>query len=406
MFGKTVSLNTCASGVTVTGKLSADAICTTRYVALGGQEAASTSRIHGTLSGFVADETYTFTDMYAPSYTPVSAVADASGSVQLDFTSNGLENAGTLMVSTTSQYLTVGSAQLVQADPCPPMWTSWPSRPTATDVNADGLSDIVAIDYTGRLLYFQNSSWVSSTGVPFTSSQTIGSGWGPQFGFRLEATGDLTGDQYAEIVAVRSDGALVAYYNNMNSNPGRLPYSSGTVIGSGWQAFTSITFGDVNDDGFADLIARKSDGTVWLYLNRILSNPGHLPFSSGVPLTIPGLAATDSFVTADVNVDGFADVVSNGGWSSVNRTPAGSPQMFIDDMGPQSGVLSSLSASVARAGWAAGWYNYWTNDTGVVIANPNGDGTLLYLQGLMGPSWAATTRVIGDGWQNIRTVLS
>lgn len=402
VFGKVVSLNTCGSGVPVTGTLSADAICTTRYIA-GGVEAASIRRIHGTLEGFLPAQTYTFTNVYAPGYSPVSAVADANGSVQLDFTSDGLENAGSLAVSTTSQHQTVGSVQLVKTDPCQPMWTSWPARAVPSDVNDDGVSDLVAIDFTGRLLYFQGSLNATSTGVPFTTSQTIGSGWGPQFGFRLEAMGDLTGDGYSEIVAVRSDGALVAYYNNINSNPGRLPYSSGTVIGSGWQGFTSVTLGDVNDDGYADLIARKADGSVWLYMNRILANPGHVPYTSGVPLTVPGLAPTDSFVAADVNRDGFADVVSYAGWVTLNRAPAGSPQMFIAEKGPQSGVLSNIGSYDPRAGWAVGSYDSWNDDTGLVIANPNGDGTLLYLDGL---NWALQPRVIGSGWQNIRSVIS
>jgi hypothetical protein len=234
-------------------------------------------------------------------------------------------------------------------------------------------------------------------------SQTIGSGWGPQFGLRMESAGDLTGDGYSELVAVRSDGTLVAYYNNMNSNPGRVPYTSGTVIGSGWQPFTSITLGDVNGDGLADLIARRSDGSVVLYLNHFFSNPGHMPFSSGVPMTIPGLATTDAFVAADLNKDGYSDVVNYSGWASLNRTPAGSPQMFIDAKDLQGTILASLGQYIPTAGWAAGFYGSGV-DTGVLIANPNGDGTLLELEGAMGQM--TMRRVIGGGWQSIRQIIS
>ena len=398
-----VGLGSCASGVTVTGSLTAEAVCPTRYLTDFGQEQATTRHVHGTLTGFVPAEPYTFTFSQSSPLTTVSGVADATGAVQLDFMSDNLEASTYAGVYTTSQAQGVASADIVQTDPCPAMRTKYPAPASTSDIQGDGLSDLVAIDFSGRLLYYENDSWLRISGLPFTTSLVIGSGWGPQYGIRMQSMGDMTGDGYADLVAVRSDGSLVAYYNNIKSNPGHMPFTSGTVIGSGWQGFTSITLGDVNGDGFADLIARKADGTVWLYLNHFLSNPRHLPFSTGVPMTIPGLGLTDSFVAADVNRDGYADIVSSAGWTSLNRAPAGSPQMFIDAKGPQSGILNTLAADAPRAGWVAGVFNSWYIVTGVVIANPNGDGSLLYLEGL---GYSGTAKVIGSGWQTIRTIIS
>ena len=395
--------NACAAGVALTGRLTADAVCPTRYIAFGSEQ-ASTLRIHGTLSGLAPSTTYTFGEGYYSAQPWTTAVSDASGSLQLDFTSGPLPGYYNVTVWTTSQAWEVAAAPLDMANPCPAMHTKWFNRPAESDINGDGMSDLLAIDFTGRLLYYQNAEWANPGGVPFTMSQTIGSGWGPQFGLRMESAGDLTGDGYSELVAVRSDGTLVAYYNNMNSNPGRVPYTSGTVIGSGWQPFTSITLGDVNGDGLADLIARKSDGSVVLYLNHFFSNPGHMPFSSGVSMTIPGLATTDAFVAADLNKDGYSDVVDYSGWASLNRAPAGSPQMFIDAKDSQATILASLGQYIPTAGWAAGFYYGSGVDTGVLIANPNGDGTLLELEGAMGQM--TLRRVIGGGWQSIRQIIS
>ena len=394
--------NTCASGVTPTGKLSADAVCPTRYLSSYGDVQDTAYRVHGTMTGFVPGETYTLaTDYTAGS---PSAVADPSGAVAFDVVVGGpLLWTGT-HIGTTSQLQSIGSALWDIADPCPAMKASYPAgRPTESDVNGDGMSDLLAIDLSGRLLYYKNASWQNPGGLPFTTSQTIGSGWGPQY--RIESTGDLTGDGYAELVTIRSDGALVAYYNNMNSNPGRVPYTAGTLIGSGWQSFTGFTLGDVNHDGFADLIAERSDGTYWLYTNHYLSNPGHLPFSSGVRMAAPGFESAIGFAAVDSNTDGYADLWSYAGWLNPNLLPAGNSQPFGSYLSVEQNSLSNLGAFPPQAGWAVGHYNNSTVVPGVVAANPNGDGSLMYFEDLGGSGWPPP-KVIGSGWRSIRQIIS
>ena len=409
VFAKSVPGSTCASGVTASGSLTADMICPTRYLDEWGREMDTSYRIHGTLSGFVPGEPYTLSSSYAGIASPQPIVADPNGVLSVDFTAESGQSEFSLGddVYTTSQLYPVASENFVVNDPCPAMRTSFPAdRPTELDIDGNGNSDIAAIDMSGRLLYFKNDSASNAGHLPFTSSQTIGSGWGPQFGMRLETAGDLTGDFFSEIVVVRSDGTLVAYYNNMGSNPGHLPYASGTVIGSGWQSFTNVTLGDVNHDGLADIIAKKSDGTYWLYANHYPTNPGHLPFTSGVQIQVQDDGSSYGFAAADLNSDGYADLWFGGGEMDINRAPAGNATMFPDAFGFVTGRFRSLDGYVPRAGWAVGHFEYWTPTAGLVIANPNGDGTLLYVEDPTGTPWTADPKVIGSGWNTIRQIIS
>jgi hypothetical protein len=57
------------------------------------------------------------------------------------------------------------------------------------------------------------------------------SSWGQ---FRNITLTDVTGDGRADIVATKPDGTLWLYANGTSDTA---PYSTGTQIGTGWQAF-------------------------------------------------------------------------------------------------------------------------------------------------------------------------
>lgn len=399
-----VETNTCASGVAPTGTLAADAVCASRFLGTWGDVQDSAYRVHGTLTGFVPGETYSLRATATSG--SASAVADPSGAVAYDLVVGGPLTSVGAAITTTSQADVVGTSTWAVADPCPAMKTAFPTRvSTESDVNGDALTDLLAIDYSGRLLYYQNHLSQNPSGPMFTSAQTIGSGWGPQFGLRTEAAGDLTGDGYSEVVAVRSDGALVAYYNNILANPSHLPYASATLIGSGWQSFTHITLGDVDHDGFADLVAERSDGTYWLYPNHFATNPGHMPFTYGVRIDAPGTENVYGYAAVDFNSDGYADLWTYAGWLNPNRTPAGSSQPYGTPLNVENNTLSQIGTLAPQSGWALGNYSSATVVPGVVVANPDGDGTLQYFEDLSG-SGNVSSRIIGSGWQSIRQLIS
>jgi GH25 family lysozyme M1 (1,4-beta-N-acetylmuramidase) len=167
----------------------------------------------------------------------------------------------------------------------------------AGDVTGDGRADVVGDRADGTLWLYANSGSATS---PFGSGAQIGSSWGQ---FSNVTLGDVTGDDRADLVAKRSDGTLWLY---ANSGSATSPYTSGTQVGSGWTGFNRVLAGDVTGDGHADLVATKADGTLWLYAN---SGSTTAPYTSGTQIG-SGWQGFNRVTAADVTGDGHADLVA------------------------------------------------------------------------------------------------
>ncbi|MYS10195.1 hypothetical protein GTW71_28035, partial [Streptomyces sp. SID6041] len=89
----------------------------------------------------------------------------------------------------------------------------------------------------------------------------VGGGW--QAYDRIEATGNIAGAAAPEVVARDRSGVLWLYQGTGN---GRVPFTTRTRIGGGWQAYTLLTGGsDLTGDGRPDLVATDGSGRLWLY---------------------------------------------------------------------------------------------------------------------------------------------
>jgi cutinase len=79
----------------------------------------------------------------------------------------------------------------------------------------------------------------------------------------VAASANWTGDGRPSLLARKSDGSLWLYRGN---GRGGWLTGAGEQIGQGWQIFNSIVASDSwTGDGRPSLLARKSDGTLWLY---------------------------------------------------------------------------------------------------------------------------------------------
>ncbi len=136
------------------------------------------------------------------------------------------------------------------------------------DVNGDGKADLLGIKSDGTLWYYQNTG---NTAGYFGAPVSIGSGWSA---FNRVMLGDTNGDGKADIIATKSDGTLWQALSNL---PTSSTFSTTTLIGAGWQSFALLAIGDVNGDGKADALGMKSDNTVWYYQGSGQAKP----FSSG-----------------------------------------------------------------------------------------------------------------------------
>jgi len=253
------------------------------------------------------------------------------------------------------------------------------------DLSGDGLADIVTVTSAGALWTFTNNGTTQPYGAP---TQIGFSGW-QQFNRILLA--DIAGNGRAELVVTRPDGTAGFY--PYSGNPSR-PVGVFTSLGSGWQAFTRITSGDVNSDGFADLIAKKADGTLWWLRN---TGKATAPFGSWARLGSASFSAYDSIVGDDTNADGHADLIA--------RKPDGSLWFFAN-----SGSLTNPFGTPLQIGWS-GWSQFSNilsisvavphrdEQSNLVMRNPSGTGSLDMAQSIDRTDPFTTSTTIGaSGW--------
>jgi hypothetical protein len=249
----------------------------------------------------------------------------------------------------------------------------------SADVTGDGRSDLVARKSDGTLWLYTNGG---SNTAPYSTGSLIGTGW-LEFGWFL--AGDVTGDGRADIVAERPDGTIYLYANGGSNTS---PYSTGSQIGSGWQQFRTVTLADVTGDGRADLVATRSDGTLLLYPN---GGSNTSPYSSGSQIG-SGWQPFSWVLGGDVTGDGRADIVA--------AKPDGTLWLY-----PNGGSNTSPYSTGSQIG--NGWQQFdrimlgdVTGDSRTDVVATSPDGTLLlYTNGGSNTGPYSTGSRIGSGWQ-------
>lgn len=135
-------------------------------------------------------------------------------------------------------------------------WSSTASLIGPGDWDGDGRSDLLAVSAAdARLRLYRGDGAGGFAGVV-----QVGSGWSAMQ--LLTAVGDVTGDGVGDLVARQgATTALIIYPGN-----GRGGFGAARTLGRGWNAFDALVGpGDWNGDGRADLLARRTDGALMLY---------------------------------------------------------------------------------------------------------------------------------------------
>ena len=128
---------------------------------------------------------------------------------------------------------------------------------SALDWDGDGKVDVIGRTRGGDLWLYRGDGaggWASKNGT------LLATGWGNS---RPIPVGDFDGDGHDDLVALQTDGTLWLYRGD---GAGGWASKNGSRIGHGWGAFVSVfSPGDFDGEPGTDLLARATDGSLYLY---------------------------------------------------------------------------------------------------------------------------------------------
>jgi hypothetical protein len=173
------------------------------------------------------------------------------------------------------------------------------------DMDADAQTDVAIGVATGYVGVFRVRGASFSTLSPTMASAS--------FGERLAALGDVNGDGFGDLIvgdprftiSTRVVGRASVYLGS-NGDPRNVPEYTveGNRVDSVGQSVAAL--GDLNDDGLADFAVSYtmgSDTQIAVYLS-----PHRSPLSSSQALTVTGLTGPTAMVAGDLTNDGRAEL--------------------------------------------------------------------------------------------------
>jgi predicted RNA-binding protein with TRAM domain len=182
-------------------------------------------------------------------------------------------------------------------------WGSFTKVLSPGDFTGDHKADILAIRPNGDLVLYRGDGLGGFIRHPDPWTR-IGSGWA---GFtKVFSPGDFTGDHKADIIAIKPNGDLYLYRGD-----GRGGFiGARSRFGIGWGSFTKVLSpGDLTGDNKADLLAVKPNGDLALYRGNGLGGFIRHP-DTGTRIGIRWGIFTNVFSPADFTGDHKADILA------------------------------------------------------------------------------------------------
>jgi predicted cobalt transporter CbtA len=232
------------------------------------------------------------------------------------------------------------------------------------DVNGDGRADIIGFGYAGALVSLAKADGTFTGPVTGIANFGTNQGWATQDGF-ARTTGDVNGDGKADLIGFGYAGTLVSLGNGDGTFQDIKLGIADFGVQQGWTSDNSFhrTVADVNGDGKDDIIGFGYAGAI-VALSKGDGTFDTIKFAVNDFGRNQGWSSQNSFArdAADVNGDGFADIVGFG--------IAGTLVAY----GQANGSFTPIRFDVTNFGANQGWTN--DNIYHHELADINNDGTI------------------------------
>ncbi len=199
---------------------------------------------------------------------------------------------------------------------------------TAGDVNGDGRADVivgapgytVSLDQQGQAFIWHGQA--TSTGISATRDwDAVGEQTGASFGSSVFTAGDVNGDGYSDVIVgapghASEAGRAYVYHGAPGPLAEEAGWTKASNMASAWFGLSVGTAGDVNGDGYADVIVGspgwdgglENQGQAWVYMGQ---NTGLSTVPAWYKASNNEMAQFGYSVgtAGDVNGDGYDDVI-------------------------------------------------------------------------------------------------
>ena len=237
------------------------------------------------------------------------------------------------------------------------------------DLDNDGNLDVLVVGYNGanrqlRVYFCNNPATNSFTMVNVTGAANQG------MRYSKVALADFNNDGYLDVLVVgtltnaNSGGVLRVY-----PNKGNRTFGAPIIVDAAGFTNGTVAVGDVNNDGFMDIVAEGYDTGGVARLRYYLNN-GHGGFNAGVNIGAAGLVR-GGLALGDLNNDGWLDLVASG--STANSSATSQLYFFLNNGAGGFGAANTVDTVTGNGA------GLWRN--GMALGDADNNGALDILAG-------------------------